>query len=57
MKRTVNIVVTFDLDENYLGGAVITPKEISRELIRKDIADLYVYEEGFQDLTVDVVDE
>lgn len=57
MKRTIKITVTLDLDENHPDGLTITPMHIARELVKKDVEDLFIYEEGFRDLTVEVTDE
>ena len=57
MKRTIKITVTLDLDENNPYGLTITPMHIARELVKKDVKNLFVYEEGFQDLVVEVTDD
>lgn len=57
IKRTITIVATLDLDENHPCGAVITPKEIAEDLVRNDVLELFEFEEGFRDLTVEVTDE
>lgn len=57
MKRTITIVATFDLDTNHPSGAIITPKDISRDLVKHDLIELFGLEEGFRGLTVEVTDE
>ena len=57
MVRTIKIVATLDLDENHPSGSTITPREIARDLVRNDVMELFEFEEGFRDLTVEVVDE
>lgn len=57
MKRTIKITVTLDMYENNPYGLEITPIHIARELVKKDVEDLFVYEEGFQDLVVEVTDD
>lgn len=57
MKRIIKITAIFDLDENHPSGAMITPKEISKKLVENDVLELFEIEDGFQNLTVEVVDE
>lgn len=57
MKRIINIIVTYDLDEVEKKGLQITTKEKTKEIITKDLLNIFGYDEGYCGMNIEVVDK
>lgn len=57
MKRIINITVTYDLDEVEKKGLQITTKEKTKEIITKDLLNIFGYDEGYCGMNIEVVDK
>lgn len=55
-ERIINITVSFDIT-NIPVGATITPKEKVKEIVEKEMAEVFGWDEGFRDLKVDIIDK
>lgn len=55
-ERIINIAVSFDMTDIPI-GSTITPKEKVKEIIEKEMAETFGWDEGFRDLKVDVIDK
>ena len=55
MKRTINVTASYNLDE--LKGLQITPKEKVKEMVTKQMIDVFGWDEGYRGVKVEVVDE
>ena len=54
MKRTINVTASYNLDE--LKGLQITPKEKVKEMVTKQMIDVFGWDEGYEGVEVEVVD-
>ena len=55
MKRTINVTVSYNLDE--LKGLQITPKEKVKEMVTKQMIEAFGWDEGYYGVEAEVVDE
>ena len=55
-ERIINIRVSFDMS-NIPEGSTITPKEKVEEMVSTEMNDLFAWDEGFNGVEVDVIDE
>ena len=54
MKRTINVTASYNLDE--LKGLQITPKEKVKEMVTKQMIDMFGWDEGYEGVEVEVID-
>lgn len=54
-ERIINITISFDMADIPV-GSTITPKERVREIVEKEMMDRFGWDEGFNDLKVDIID-
>lgn len=51
-KRIINIKAEFDLTDPELVGMKLTDKKIVEEMVKKDMLEIFEYDEGFEKVTV-----
>ena len=56
MKRTINVKVSYDLDDPELQGLQIVPKEKAQEVITEEMIEVFGWEEGYCGVEVEVID-
>lgn len=57
MKRIIRITATYDLNDSKLIGAQLTPTKKVKDMITAQMIDLFSWDEGYEGVTVEVVDE
>lgn len=56
MKRIIKVTATYDLDDTDLKGLQITPKEKVKEIVTKQMIDVFGWDEGYEGVEVEVID-
>ena len=56
MKRIIKVTVTYDLDDPQLRNTPITSKDIAEKITRKEMEDVFGWDEGYQGVAVEVLD-
>ena len=55
--RTIKITVNYDLTNPKFKHTEITPKEKVQDMIRKDMIKHFGWDEGFNGIDIEVIDE
>lgn len=56
MKRIIKVTATYDLDDPWLKGLQITPKEKVKEMVTKQMIEAFGWDEGHRGVKVEVID-
>lgn len=56
MKRIIKVTATYDLNDPELKGCQITPKERVKEIVTKQMIDVFGWDEGYRGVKVEVID-
>ena len=57
MKRTINVTVTYNIDDSPSRKMWIEPKNTVRKRVKEQMADVFMWDEDCKSIKVTVVDE
>ena len=57
MYRTIKVTVVYDLDDPELEGLQITPREYVKEMVKREMVEVFGWDEGYRGVEVEVIDE
>lgn len=55
-ERIIKVTVTYDLDDPELRGMQITPKETVKEMVEREMVEVFGWDEGYRGVDVEVVE-
>lgn len=55
-ERIIKVTVTYDLDDPELIGMQITPKETVKEMVEREMFEVFGWDEGYRGIDVEVID-
>lgn len=56
-KRIIKVTVVYDLDDPELEGLQINPKENVKEMVEREMIEVFGWDEGYRGVEVEVIDE
>lgn len=56
-KRIIKVTATYDLEDPECQGMQITPKEHVKNMVEKEMIDVFGWDEGYLGVEVEVIDE
>ena len=56
-KRIIKVTVIYDLDDPELKGLQINPKENVKEMVEREMIEVFGWDEGYRGVEVEVIDE
>ena len=55
-ERIIKVTVTYDLDDPEFEGMQITPKETVKEMVEREMVEVFGWDEGYRGVDVEVID-
>lgn len=56
MQRIIKVKVVYDLDDPELEGLQINPKENVKEMVKREMIEVFGWDEGYRGVEVEVID-